>query len=170
MRLETERLVLRHAQGTDVPTLFTFLGDAKAMQHTHVDGSLRACRKRVMVHEWFRRRDGYAPWVVLRKSDGRTIGWGGLYNDPFDRGWGCEIGYFFHPDTWGQGYASELMGAALAVADNDLKLPEVRAFAHPDNAASQRVLQKAGFAKVRFIPAMDRFLFSRVRGRHRLVP
>lgn len=168
MRLETQRLILRPARGADVPILFTFLGDADAMQHTHVDPSLRACRKRVMVHEWFRRRDGYAPWVIVRKDGERIIGWGGLYNDPFAPGWGCEIGYFFHPEAWGHGYASELAAVVLAHADNDLKLPEVRAFAHPDNAASQRVLEKARFAKVRFVPEMDRFLFSRARQSDRL--
>lgn len=169
MSVETQRLNLRPARGADVPALFTFLGDANAMQHTHVDPSLRACRKRVMVHEWFRRRDGYAPWVVKQKSDERIIGWGGLYNDPFDPGWGCEIGYFFHPEAWGRGYASELTAAALAHADNDLKIPEVRAFAHPGNAASQHILEKAGFAKVRFIPEMDRFLFSRTGESDRLL-
>ena len=139
-------------------TLFRFLGDRQAMRFTHVDASLRDCRRRVAVHEWFRRRDGYAPRTVVRKSDGRIIEWGGLYNDPFDRGRGVEC-----PAAWGQSYVSELVAASMDVADRTLRLPEVAAFAHAGNARTCRVLRKAGFEQVRFVPAMDRLLYRRRR-------
>ncbi|HEY8383522.1 MAG TPA: GNAT family N-acetyltransferase [Microvirga sp.] len=163
MSLETERLLLRKPRQSDVAHLFEFLGDAGSMRHTHHDASLRACRRRVLVHEWHRRRDGYAPWTVIDKASGRIIGWGGLYNDPFDPGWGVEVGYFFHPATWGRGYASELVAASMDIADRILRLPEVRAFAHPDNTGSRRVLEKAGFVLVEYVPAMERLLFRRSR-------
>jgi [ribosomal protein S5]-alanine N-acetyltransferase len=147
----------------DVPALFEFLGDPQAMRLTHADASLRECRRRIAVHEWFRRRDGYAPWTVLRKVDGRIIGWGGLYNDPFEPGWGVEVGYHFAPQAWGSGYASELVAASMDIADRVLRLPAITAFAHPENVASQRVLQKANFEHVRFVPEMDRWLFQRQR-------
>jgi RimJ/RimL family protein N-acetyltransferase len=99
----------------------------------------------------------------LTKGDGRIIGWGGLYDDPFDPGWGVEVGYFFHPAAWGHGYATELVRACVRLADNDSRLPEVRAFARPENVGSHRVLRKAGFEVVRFIPEMERFLYRRHR-------
>ena len=170
MTIGTARLVLRRPTRADVPALFRFLGDPDAMRYTHHDGSLRECRRRVLVHEWFRRRDGYAPWTILAKDDGRIIGWGGLYKDPFDPGWGVEVGYYFHPSAWGKGYAGELVEACLDQADRVLALPEVRAFARPDNAASRRVLERAGFEVVRFIPAMERFLYRRGRRVRSSVP
>ena len=91
------------------------------------------------------------------------MGWGGLYNDPFDPGWGVEIGYFFHPAIWGRGYATELVTACVDIADRVLALPEVSAFARPENIASRRVLEKAGFKVVRFVPAMARWLYRRGR-------
>jgi RimJ/RimL family protein N-acetyltransferase len=36
----------------------------------------------------------------------------------------------------------------------------LRAFAHPENAASQRVLLKSGFRQERFLPQMQRFLYN----------
>jgi ribosomal-protein-alanine N-acetyltransferase len=161
--VETARLLLRRPKLADVPALFEFLGNPDAMRHTRVDASLRDCRRRIAVHEWRRRRDGYAPWTVVTRSEGRIIGWGGLYNDPFEPGWGVEVGYFFHPDAWGRGFASELVAASLDVADHVLKLPEVRAFARAGNIASRRVLEKAGFEVVRFVPELERWLYRRTR-------
>jgi ribosomal-protein-alanine N-acetyltransferase len=161
MDTETARLILRRTVLADVPDLFEFLGDAAVMRYTHSDASPKECRRRVAAHEWRRRRDGYAPWTVVTKADGRIIGWGGLYIDPFDEGWGVEVGYFFHPSVWGQGYATELTQACLSLADDTLKLPEVRAFARPENTGSRRVLEKAGFKVVRFVPEMERILYRR---------
>jgi [ribosomal protein S5]-alanine N-acetyltransferase len=163
MRIETARLILRRPTLVDVPKLFEFLGNAEAMRFTHADTSLRECRRRVAAHEWRRRRDGYAPWTIISKADAQIIGWGGLYDDPFDPGWGVEVGYYFDPAAWGRGYATELTAACTSLADNVLRLPEVRAFARPENVASRRVLEKAGFEVVRFVPDMKRFLYRRGR-------
>jgi [ribosomal protein S5]-alanine N-acetyltransferase len=168
VNIETSRLILRRPALKDVPRLFEFLGDVVAMQYTHADTSLRSCRRRIAVHEWRRRRDRYAPWTVVTKADARIIGWGGLYDDPFDPGWGVEIGYYFDPASWGQGYATELTNACTSFADTVLELPEVRACARPENAGSRRVLEKTGFELVRFVPEMERFLFRRGRQGERL--
>ena len=163
MNIETSRLILRRPTPKDVPRLFEFLGDEMAMRYTHADVSLQECRRRIVVHEWRRRRDGYAPWTIVTKADARIIGWGGLYDDPFDPGRGVEIGYHFNPALWGQDYATELAAACTSLADNVLQLPEVRAFARPENVASRRVLEKARFEVVRFVPDMARFLYRRTR-------
>ncbi len=169
MQIDTARLILRRPRLTDVADLFSFLGDADAMRYTPVDASLRACRRRIAVHEWRRRRDGYAPWTITTKPDGRIIGWGGLYDDPFTPGWGVEVGYFLHPSYWGRGFASELAAACTRVADG-LGLPEVSAFAHPDNIGSRCVLEKAGFEVMRWVPELHRLLFRRVRPGCRATP
>lgn len=163
--LETERLLLRPPRLGDAPALFEFLGDPLAMQHTHLDSSLRQCRRRIAVHERRRRRDAAAPWTVLAKQSGRIIGWGGIYEDPFDPGWGVEVGYAFHPRVWGRGYATELVRFCVDFADRTLALPELNAFAKAGNAASRRVLQKAGFEELGFEPALGRLRYRRLRAR-----
>jgi RimJ/RimL family protein N-acetyltransferase len=82
---------------------------------------------------------------------------------PFDPDWGVEVGYHFHPAAWGRGYATELAAACMSIADNVLQLPEVNAFARPENVASRRVLEKVGFELVRLVPEMERFLYRRRR-------
>ncbi len=154
----TERLILQNTRMSDVPALFAVLGDREAMQHTHSCASPRECRRHVAGHEWQRRRIGHAPWTILRRTDGAVIGWGGLYEDPFDRGWGIEVGYWFARSAWGQGYASELVNASLDFArENGVAL--VSAFARPENKASCRVLEKAGFRKERFVESLARNLY-----------
>lgn len=159
MEILTERLSLRPARLADVPGLFAFLGDPAAMRHTHLSATLRDCRRHVAGHEWQRRKLGYAPWTIRDRTEGAIIGYGGLFEDPFDPGWGVEIGYWFAPSAWGRGYATELTEVSLSVARDQLRLPEVWAFAKPENLGSGRVLEKAGFERQRYIPEMERWLY-----------
>jgi len=88
MMFETAHLLLRPPRLTDAPALFEFLGDATAMQYTTRQASLRDCRRYLAAHERQRRRIGCGPWVILERETKTTIGFGGLYDDPFDPGWG----------------------------------------------------------------------------------
>jgi RimJ/RimL family protein N-acetyltransferase len=144
----------------DAPELLAFLGDAEAMRFTFHLADLRGCRRHIAGHDCQRRKFGFGPWTVLDKASGQIIGFGGLYDDPFERGWGPEIGYHFARSAWGQGLATEFTRFCLALAHGPLRLIEVRAFAHPDNVASRRVLAKSGFTEQRFLPAMNRYLYA----------
>ena len=74
------------------------------------------------------------------------------------------LGYSLHPAAWGQGYATELARACLAWADEELDVPDVWAFVHPDNTASRRVLDRTGFAEARPFLEKERILLRRARG------
>ncbi|MGE5719255.1 MAG: GNAT family N-acetyltransferase [Nocardioidaceae bacterium] len=54
------------------------------------------------------------------------------------------IGYIVHPDLPGKGVASDLARGLLAAAFGHLGLRRVTASCNADNAASVRVLEKAG--------------------------
>jgi [ribosomal protein S5]-alanine N-acetyltransferase len=159
--VKTARLLLRPPRATDLAALFAILGDRRAMRHTHRQRSPLACARHVAAHERQRRRLGYAPWVIATRDDGRIIGWGGLYDDPFDPGWGVELAYFLARHAWGRGYASELAGACVELADGTLRLAHVRSFTMPRNRGSRRVLEKAGFVATGYVPRMRRLLFRR---------
>ena len=55
-----------------------------------------------------------------------------------------EIGYVLKKSAWGKGYATEACKRLLKFAFEDSPLKEIVATTDPENAASQRVLEKCG--------------------------
>jgi RimJ/RimL family protein N-acetyltransferase len=167
-RVETERLLLRPFALADVVPLYAIQGDREAMRFTRWAESRDSCRDWLAGHEAQRLELGFAPWTVVTRAESCVVGWGGLNVDPADPGWGVEVSYFFAPTVWGRGFATELVRASLGVAFGALGLSEVGAFARPENAASIRVLEKAGFAFLRFEPRLERnhYAIAKPAGSH----
>ncbi len=161
MAHETARLRLRFPRLADAASLLAFFGDAEAQRYTLHFADDRACRRHIAAHERHRRRVGCGPWAVEEKASGRVIGWGGLYEDPFDRRFGIEVAYSFARSAWGKGYAGELVAHCLAVARDALALAEIVAFSPEGNAGSRRVLERAGFVFERYLADMDRNVYRR---------
>lgn len=158
--LHTDRLLLRKpilddlgafAQQFANPQVTRFLGDGSPRTPERVERGLRnglLCWDRL----------GFGPFTVLR--EGLVIGDCMLYPiarsgiDPTDfeaRGPEIEIGYRLIPEVWGQGLATEAAAAVLRWATADRSGPgldHVVAVTHPDNIASQRVLEKIGLKSV----------------------
>jgi RimJ/RimL family protein N-acetyltransferase len=153
---ETNRLTLRPFREEDIDPLYQIQGDPDAMKYTFCSSSRAESEERLRAYAAEREQYGFAPWTVLLRAETRVIGWGGLNNDPFDPGWGVEVSYFFHPAYWGKGYATELVQASLESGFRQHTLWEINAFAHPENPASIRVLEKCGFQFQRFEPRLDR--------------
>lgn len=89
------------------------------------------------------------PWTqyaIVERSSGRTVGGVGFHRAPIDGA--VEIGYGIAPVARGRGIASEAVlalvglagahGVAVVVAETD-----------DGNVASERVLERCGFARVR---------------------
>lgn len=156
---QTERLLLCQPCDGDSGALFSFMGNPKVMRFTHTVASLHEMRQWLAVHEKQRDEVGYAPWTLRCASSGDVIGWGGLCRDPADPKWGLELVYFLKPSAWGSGLALELALAAVTLADSAGCL-DLQAFAHRENIASRKVLTRAGFRLVRYVPELDRLQFE----------
>lgn len=63
------------------------------------------------------------------------ISWGGR---------SALIGYTFHPDYWGRGYATESAQAIVRYLFTDFGVRRVESSLHPDNPPSARVLEACG--------------------------
>ena len=89
-------------------------------------------------------RERFGAWVMIERENGIVVGDVGFLGPPGGDGV-VEIGYSVVPDRRGRGYAAE---AARAMAKWALAQDGVRAVAAgcaPDNAASIRTLERAGF-------------------------
>ncbi len=132
--IETRRLTLTVATQREMKEIIasTEDGDLKEAYREMLQGCLDC------PDQW----DWYAIWLITRK-DGVHVGdlsFKGLNPDG-----SAEIGYGIDPAYWGNGYATEAVAAAVnwALAQNGVT--RIEAETDPDNAGSQRVLEKCGF-------------------------
>jgi RimJ/RimL family protein N-acetyltransferase len=152
----TSRLLLRAPEPTDADPLFAIQGDPEAMRYTYCSPSREATATRLEEYATRFAEDGFAPWTVVLAAEDRVVGWGGLNKDPGEPEWGPEVAYYFDRAYWGRGLGTELVRESLAYAFGDLDLPDVGAFTKPENLASIRLLLGSGFARVRFVPELER--------------
>ncbi len=95
---------------------------------------------------------------VVERASGLVVGGIGFFGPPL--GGEAEIGYGIVPSRQGRGYATEAVQAMLTMAWADSRVRTVVAGTDPGNAASQRVLEKAGF---RQISAVGEFRYQLTR-------
>lgn len=111
------------------------------------EGTRDAAGMIVKAYEAGVHRPEWGMFVLVRTADGQAVGGLGFHGPPDEEG-RAEVGYDLAENARGNGYASEALGALAAryLARDDLKL--LFAVVDRDNAASQRVVARAGFARV----------------------
>lgn len=145
IRIETQRLVLRVPRIEDFDRYAEQQADEVAMRFLGgVQPRHAAWRKFLqMPGAWM--VQGFAMFSVIEKASGAWMGQLGPWQPD---GWpGTEIGYGFHPDAWGKGYATEAGVAAMDWAFANLDWTEVIHCIDPANIASQNVARRLGSIK-----------------------
>ena len=89
---------------------------------------------------------GYGMWLVFDRTTGNLIGRAGLEHRDFDGQTELEMGYVIAPAWQGQGIATEVCGAIIKFAREELDFPRLNALTDAKNAASIVLLEKLGFA------------------------
>ena len=143
--LHTPRLTLRVPRVEDFDRYAELLADEEATRF--LGGSLLrapAWRKFLqMPGAWA--LQGFAMFSVIETASGRWLGQMGPWRP---EGWpGNEIGYAFHRDAWGQGFAVEAGVATRDWAFETLGWDDLIHCIAPDNVASQKVAQRMGSTK-----------------------
>ena len=149
--LESPRLRLRRLRPSDERDLIALDSDPDVMRYVGSPAGPRppgetAERVRQRIHE---DQGPLGFWVVERRGDGGFVGLCALIRMP--TGDDIELAYRLARPTWGQGVATEAARALLEYAFCVVGLPKVVAVTYPENRASQRVLEKLGFAPGGFI-------------------
>lgn len=141
--LETARLRLRVPRVSDAPAVFRYASDPEvtrylswpthqSLEDTHV--FLSRCEE-----DWQRARA--FPYLIEWRDGGELVGSTGLMPDaPFR----ASTGYVIAREAWGQGLATEALGAVLEAAFRRPALWRVEALCHAAHRASARVMEKCG--------------------------
>ncbi|MBI3127869.1 MAG: GNAT family N-acetyltransferase [Candidatus Tectomicrobia bacterium] len=144
--LETARLILRPASPADAPAIEPLLSEWEVARHTarvphpFPEGGAEAW---LALASGEREAGRGLMLAIEEKAAGRLTGCIGL--ETGDNEGRLEIGYWIGRPFWGRGYATEAVRALTGWAFGHLPIREIKAGVFPDNAASMRVLEKAGF-------------------------
>ena len=144
--LSTRNLSLRRFVEEDIDSAYENFGsDPETMRYINFSpcSTLEGARKFVHMHThgYIWNPDFYG-WAIT--LDGTLIGSIALFDVDLDNE-SAEIGYTIGSRWWGKGYASEAVKAVVDFAFGQVGLHRIQASYHPDNKASERVLEKAGF-------------------------
>lgn len=108
------------------------------------------------------------PWILLAGDDAvGAMTLSGIVRGPFRS---ANLGYWVDREFNGKGIGSAAVAHVLEAARTELGLHRIQAATLPHNAASQRVLQRAGFQKIGLAPEylqiagawQDHVLFQRI--------
>lgn len=143
--LTTGRLVLRAFRAADLDAYAALRADPEVTRYiTGASGWTREESARhlaaVMGH-WS--LYGFGLWAVERRDDQALIGIAGAFD--YMQGGQPELGWAFARAHWGQGFATEAMGAVLEHCFTVWDMPRLEAAIQPGNLASIRLAERLGF-------------------------
>lgn len=155
--LETPRLQLRPQTGSHADAAFAAMQDDAIYQWISMS---KPRDVRLLRESWKRLESRVSPngaeawpiWAVTTREQGTLVG---RVDAVIDDDCVCtNFGYYFFPEFWGRGFATE----AITAAADHLLLQGVHRLAATvtvGNLASASVLRKAGFSFTRIIPDND---------------
>ena len=142
MELHTDRLLLRLPQAGDFDRYAETIGDEVAARYIGGAQSRAGAWRRFLQMPGGWALQGFAMFSVVEKASGLWVGQCGPWRP---EGWpGNEVGWTFHRDAWGKGYATEAATAAMHYAFDVLDWERVIHCIDPANLASQRVALRLG--------------------------
>jgi RimJ/RimL family protein N-acetyltransferase len=145
--IETARLLLRLPRKSDFERYVELHANAAAMRHLGGVLSRAAAWRKFLQMPGAWAVQGFAMFSVIDKADGRWLGQTGPWRP---EGWpGNEIGWAFHPDAWGKGYATEATTAAIDWAFANLDWSEIIHCIDSANTPSQALARRLGSRSLR---------------------
>lgn len=122
------------------PRVMRYIGSGHSSTREQVDDVMRRLPRAYALYP------GLGTWRATRRANGDFIGWFAL---KYLLGTAeVEVGYRLRHGAWGNGYATEGARELVRYGFDELGLYRIVGVTHPDNAASRRVLLKAGLADI----------------------
>ena len=146
--LETERLLLRQVNESDVNEVFALRSNPETMKYIPrplvktIDDALEHI---AMINVKIENNEGIN-WAITYKGSPKLIGILGHYRIKTEHH-RAEIGYMLHKEHNGKGIITEAVQEVVKYGFNEMKLHSIEAIIDPENFGSEKVLQKCGFIK-----------------------
>jgi RimJ/RimL family protein N-acetyltransferase len=145
--LESERLLLRPFTRDDFEALFAMQSRSDVTRYLYWgprdEDEVRAALEKKIAGSKLRRDGDSLSFAVVLKGSSDVIGEGSLFLVSAEHHQG-EIGFVFHPDHHGHGYATETAQLLLQLAFEGYRLHRVIGRLEQRNVASMRVLERLG--------------------------
>lgn len=146
--LTTDRLLLRQPEIDDAAQIFIFRSNPTAMQYIPRAVAQTVADAEDLVGQMnakLEMNEGIN-WAITMKDDPKLIGIIGFVRMKKEH-FRAEIGYILNPDFHRTGIVFEALHAVIRYGFDVMKLHSIEAIVHPDNVASAKLLEKAGFVK-----------------------
>ena len=160
--LNTERLLLRPFAASDSEALYAYAKNPNVGPNAGWKPHASQKESTTILKELFLNRREI--WAIVMKKENLLIGSIGLHSDnkrtlPDIR----MVGYSLGEPYWGQGYVTEAVKAVLGYGFGPMMLELISAYCYPDNAGSQRVLEKCGFHREGIIKRAEMLFDGQIR-------
>jgi ribosomal-protein-alanine N-acetyltransferase len=158
----THRLILRGFTPADINLLDEIVSDPDVVRYFPLSTPWPRdiTQKWVEKHwsHWEQHKFGW--WALIYRETSKLLGWCGL--GQLEETGEIEVLYLLDKSHWGMGLATEAAQFSIDYAFQVLNLDVVIGLTHPNNIASQKVLQKIGLAfnKEAKYFGMDLYKFS----------
>lgn len=155
-KLETQRLVLRQIDNSDVTSLFEILSDPKVAEfdYFYPVKSIEEAGKFIKRYTEEIEENEEITWGIVLKESNKLIGTCCL-GDFEDGSRRTEIGYDIKQSEWGKGYATEAVKSVIEYGFNKMNLNRIEATITPGNDASVKVLSKLNFTQEGIVRERD---------------
>ena len=147
-RIESERLVLVPFTRSEAEAVLSGGRRSTWSAGYPTEGDLEIARMVVRSPVDPTPQPGFGPFTILERDSGMAIGGAGFMGPPDPEG-AIELGYGVAPEWRGHGLATEAVVGLLEFAWSQPEVKKVLAATDLTNAASARVLEKAGLRRVR---------------------
>lgn len=148
--IETENLILRAFCREDINAYLEIIHNPQVQ--LYLGGGVNLFNEEPHISNWLNNINGRLlksktvfTWCVVHKIEKKVIGridLGGFIKKTM-----AEISYYFSPEYWGRGLATQAVQEVTRFGFYELKLHRIQAMVMPDNTPSLKVLKKAGFVE-----------------------
>lgn len=146
--VETDRLLLRAFIPGDLESFADMVADPQVIKYASYSGQVMSRGQAwnwmcLMLGHWHMR--GFGIWAVEERETGLLIGRIGIQHLEWLEE--AELVWMLGRSSWGKGYATEGVTAAVDFGFKHLELPRLSAVIHPENQRSINLAERLGMTK-----------------------